>query len=392
MGGAINTALFDDVTRVCPRGGGWVGGWVDPQSDFLRYIEYELNLEQLRKLRKRSAQTQKATFGDQSIVQHIHFVFQRATKRFHGDVPLWVQYLDFCEATKSTKQFSKVASRALQLHPRSEGLWIRAASKQWELNRDMKTARHLMQQALRLNKRSMCVHARARVHACVCCARVLRAVASVRVRTCVWCCVRFFHASRRLAPVSSLQLLMGEVQNYWVRRCCSLPHPRTHTPLCAHHVQTLVTKLASGISLRRLSVLVASPCAGSCSWSTSASSACTSDTLQSGERCVASSSQSQRCSDPVAKTLSWLLVDCYCLVPAVVAAVAAAAVGNLFPRPPARAYTHRYSDWTCSKHPPKVAAVAAAAAAAVPTTRRHRRLTRSPRPPRRPRPRAWTRR
>ena len=122
---------------------------------------------------------QKATFGDQSIVQHLHFIFQRATKRFHGDVPLWVQYLDFCETTKSTKQLSKVASRALQLHPRAEGLWIRAASKQWELNRDMKTARHLMQQALRLNKRSMCVRAcvRACMRACVAC-----------VRACVFAC------------------------------------------------------------------------------------------------------------------------------------------------------------------------------------------------------------
>ena len=116
------------------------------QSDFLRYIEYELNLEQLRKIRKRSSPQEKPTFGDRSIVQHLHFIFQRATKRFPGDIAIWVQYLDFCEHTKSTKQFSKTVSRVLQLHPREEGLWIRAASKQWEINHDMKTARKLLQQ------------------------------------------------------------------------------------------------------------------------------------------------------------------------------------------------------------------------------------------------------
>lgn len=124
------------------------------QADFLRYIEYELNLEQLRKIRKKQSENQKSTFGDRSIVQNIHFIFQRATKRFHGDIPLWVQYLDFCESTKSTKQFSKTVTKALQLHPRAEGLWIRAASKQWEIYRDMRTARHLLQRALRLNRRS----------------------------------------------------------------------------------------------------------------------------------------------------------------------------------------------------------------------------------------------
>eukprot|EP00624_Nannochloropsis_granulata_P005406 evm.model.NODE_3836_length_13751_cov_70.976944.1 len=121
------------------------------KNDFLRYITHELNLEELRRLRKTKAGLSKSTASDHAGKQLVHFIFERALRKFQGDLELWLQYLDYCCSTSSHKAHSRALARALQLFPRTAGLWIRAASFEFFENSSPPAARVLMQRGLRLN-------------------------------------------------------------------------------------------------------------------------------------------------------------------------------------------------------------------------------------------------
>ena len=81
------------------------------KSDFLRYVEYEMNLDRLRRKRKARLGLDKKpeagqkgmTLSDHSLVQRVHGIYSKALKRFSGDVSLWIQYFEWCKAVKSSK-------------------------------------------------------------------------------------------------------------------------------------------------------------------------------------------------------------------------------------------------------------------------------------------------
>lgn len=52
------------------------------QADFLRYLEYEINLDELRRLRKAKLGLTKSTRADFSGRQLVHFIFERALRKF----------------------------------------------------------------------------------------------------------------------------------------------------------------------------------------------------------------------------------------------------------------------------------------------------------------------
>lgn len=145
------------------------------KADFVRYIEAEMLLEKLRELRttKRKKDHRKAQrakgldndsnekkdkedhIGDVHIVQHIHLLFVRAIRKFRGDLSLHLQHAEFCKAVRSWTRLSRVYAEALQVFPREAGIWIEAASNEFfGPNRSVKSARILLQRALRLNGNS----------------------------------------------------------------------------------------------------------------------------------------------------------------------------------------------------------------------------------------------
>ena len=144
------------------------------KADFIRYIEAEMMLEKLRNLRTvqqkrdhRRAQREKGLenepnkrdkedpIGDVHIVQHIHLLFVRAIRKFRSDVSLHLQHADFCKSVKSWTKLGRVYAEALQIFPREAGIWIEAASHEFfGPNRSVKSARVLLQRALRLNGNS----------------------------------------------------------------------------------------------------------------------------------------------------------------------------------------------------------------------------------------------
>jgi len=61
--------------------------------DYLRYIAYEMNLNQLRKKRKAIKGSEKRSVSDNSIGMRIHFIFERAVRKFGNDTHLWKQFI-----------------------------------------------------------------------------------------------------------------------------------------------------------------------------------------------------------------------------------------------------------------------------------------------------------
>ncbi|KAI8576019.1 hypothetical protein K450DRAFT_258984 [Umbelopsis ramanniana AG] len=126
---------------------------ISKKVDYLRYIEYEMNLEALRKKRKSrlESKTAKQSLSDYAGTRRIFFIFERALRKFNGDISLWLQYIEFAKANGANKTLGKIFADAIQLHPTKPALWIMAASWEFEENANIVAARVLMQRGLRLN-------------------------------------------------------------------------------------------------------------------------------------------------------------------------------------------------------------------------------------------------
>ena len=120
-------------------------------SDYTRALEYELSLESLRKLRRARLALRRTTVSDHAGVRRMHFIFDRACRRFRGTVAWWLQWLDFCLRTGSARAAARVVARALRIHPRSVELWLQAAAFEWDRLGNVASARALLLRALRVN-------------------------------------------------------------------------------------------------------------------------------------------------------------------------------------------------------------------------------------------------
>jgi hypothetical protein len=99
------------------------------KSSVCRYYEYEWKLEQLRGLRRKERNiVGKRSLADYGIVRRIHFIFDRATRKFKGEMGMWMAWLKFCKDSDSKQQVSKVVTKALKLHPNAPYLWAYAAA------------------------------------------------------------------------------------------------------------------------------------------------------------------------------------------------------------------------------------------------------------------------
>ena len=113
-------------------------------QDYARYAEYEMNLESLRRKRVKRLGIKSSNHTGQ---RRIFFVLDRATKKFPGDVGLWMQYMTFAQKQRSNKKVSQLLTSILRLHPTKPELWIYAATIRSD---DITEARSYMQRGLRL--------------------------------------------------------------------------------------------------------------------------------------------------------------------------------------------------------------------------------------------------
>lgn len=132
------------------------------RSNFLKYIEYEMNVDKLRQQRqkrllKATGNYEKAS-SDYSIARRIQGLFERALSRHSGDVDLWVQYMEFVRQNDfsedreySSQSLSRLYARAISAHPYEARLWVAAAAHELEVGGNQNAARRLLQRSLRVN-------------------------------------------------------------------------------------------------------------------------------------------------------------------------------------------------------------------------------------------------
>ncbi|RPA94732.1 hypothetical protein L873DRAFT_1700554 [Choiromyces venosus 120613-1] len=122
-------------------------------QDYIRYLEFEINLDQLRKKRIKRLGV-KLNRNASSGQRRIFFIMDRATQKFYGDQVLWMQYIEYARKEKAGKILDKALMNVLRLHPTESQFWIFAASCAIEDNMDITEGRSYLQRGLRFNKAS----------------------------------------------------------------------------------------------------------------------------------------------------------------------------------------------------------------------------------------------
>ena len=120
-------------------------------SDFAKYAEFEINVDSLRKRRVQRLRIKSTPYSGQ---QRIFFLLDRATRRFPGDIALWMQQIEYARRQKAYRKLTQILTRALRLQPTNHELWAYASLLAMEEHGDVTQARGYMQRGLRFCKTS----------------------------------------------------------------------------------------------------------------------------------------------------------------------------------------------------------------------------------------------
>ncbi|GMR33213.1 hypothetical protein PMAYCL1PPCAC_03408, partial [Pristionchus mayeri] len=125
-------------------------------DDFLHYAEY-LNdlLDLLVERRKAIGYPHKKDIIEFAIKRKAASLYRRLCERFQGKLDFWLRYIHFTSSHTMKAQTSKAFVQAIQMHPRSLELRIKAARWEWEENNSVENARRGLQLALRLHPESV---------------------------------------------------------------------------------------------------------------------------------------------------------------------------------------------------------------------------------------------
>ncbi|KAF1946685.1 hypothetical protein EJ02DRAFT_450412 [Clathrospora elynae] len=119
-------------------------------ADYMRYIEFEKNVDALCRKRVKRLGVRYKGAGQRTI----YFLYNRATRKFSGDLVLWMQYIDFARKDKAYKRLSDIFTSVARLHPTKPDIWILAANYFMDTQADITNARSYMQRGLRFCKNS----------------------------------------------------------------------------------------------------------------------------------------------------------------------------------------------------------------------------------------------
>ncbi|KAH8814776.1 U3 small nucleolar RNA-associated protein 6-domain-containing protein [Flagelloscypha sp. PMI_526] len=129
---------------------------ISRKSDYLRYIDYEMSLEKLRKARVQRLQLARGKDSQTEfvLVRRQFALFERALKRpkLAADVSMWIQYIQLAQKEGARTLVGRIVARALSRHPNNASVYIIASSHALDEQQSPTAARTLLQRGLRLNK------------------------------------------------------------------------------------------------------------------------------------------------------------------------------------------------------------------------------------------------
>jgi U3 small nucleolar RNA-associated protein 6 len=118
-------------------------------SDYARYAEFEINVDSLRRKRVKRLRIRAPMHSGQ---RRVFFILDRATRKFPGDIGLWMQQIEYARLQMAYKKLSQILTNALRLHPSKPDLWTYAAHVAMDEHADVTEARSYMQRGLRFCK------------------------------------------------------------------------------------------------------------------------------------------------------------------------------------------------------------------------------------------------
>ena len=124
-------------------------------ADYARYAEYEMNLDGLRRKRVQRKGVKTTAYTGQ---KHIFSILDRSTRKFHGDLGLWMQYLEYARSQRANKKLNKLLTEVLRMHPTKAEVWIYAARYAVDVQADVPAARNYMQRGLRFCSKSRAMY------------------------------------------------------------------------------------------------------------------------------------------------------------------------------------------------------------------------------------------
>lgn len=126
------------------------------KEDCLRYIQYEMNLLKLVKMRrqKKGLKVSKSSSIDYAIANRLNKLFILAIRWFPSDVRIWLSYIKFCKQVRFYASASRVLDQMLEQHSDKPELFKLAA--QWELEEclNVDKARKFLLSGLHIHKES----------------------------------------------------------------------------------------------------------------------------------------------------------------------------------------------------------------------------------------------
>ncbi|KZT62455.1 hypothetical protein CALCODRAFT_426062 [Calocera cornea HHB12733] len=123
---------------------------VADKADFLRYAQYEIGLEALRRkrLQRLKLPPSPPSISDYAIVRRQYYIFERAVRKFKADVSLWTEYIELARKNGARGLVGRLCARALQLHLNTPSIYVLAASHELAQG-SPSSARSLLQRGLR---------------------------------------------------------------------------------------------------------------------------------------------------------------------------------------------------------------------------------------------------
>lgn len=119
-------------------------------SDFLRYLEFEINLEKEKEIRKEKKEI-KNDFTDLKSTRRIILIFKKALQYFF-DERLFAQFVDYLDEKECTEEMKDYFANICLLRFNDSDLWIFCGTKLFE-KKEIDAGRSLLQKGLRIHKK-----------------------------------------------------------------------------------------------------------------------------------------------------------------------------------------------------------------------------------------------
>lgn len=124
------------------------------KEDYLRYIQYEMDLLKLIKQRRdKFGITQKSDI-DHTIANKMNHLYKDAIFRFQDDIRFWIAYMKFCKHVRFHSNVSHMLGRMLQVHQDKPKCWHIAALWELEENNNKQIARQFLLRGLHIHPNS----------------------------------------------------------------------------------------------------------------------------------------------------------------------------------------------------------------------------------------------